>query len=71
MIGNNIRARRCVRGITKAHLARRVGVSRSYMARLEDGIRVPSAEVMFRIARYFHRNVEQVFQYGTAPRRRG
>jgi DNA-binding XRE family transcriptional regulator len=71
MVANNIRARRCVKGITKAHLSRQVGVSRGYIARLEDGLRMPSVPVMFRITRYFQRNVEQVFQYRAGPRRRG
>jgi DNA-binding XRE family transcriptional regulator len=71
MITNNIRGRRCLKGITKAHLARQVGVSRCYIARLEDGLRVPSAKVMFRIAQYFQRNIEQVFQCGATRKRRG
>ena len=73
MIRNNIRewrAQRGLGGITKAHLARRVGVSRSYIARVESGAREPSADVMFRIAQYFGCGVEQVFHYETTPSER-
>ena len=51
------------KGISKAHLARAVGVSRSYVTKLENGQSQPSAEVMFRVAQYFGCRVEDVFQY--------
>lgn len=73
MITNDIRERRAQRGpsgISKAHLARRVGVSRSYITRLEQGAREPSAEVMFRIAQYFGCHVEDVFHYEDDARAR-
>ena len=57
------RARRQPHPISQAHLARQVGVSRSHIVRLEQGAREPSAEVMFRIARYFGCAVEDVFRY--------
>ena len=66
MIRNRLaemRARHRSGGITKAHLAQRVGISRSYVTKLEQGRVTPSPEVMFRIANYFECPVEKVFSY--------
>src|SRR5581483_891899 len=66
MIKNNITHWRSTmnngKGVSKAHLARRVGVSRSFVTKLENGTAQPSAEVMFRIAAYFKQRVEAVFE---------
>lgn len=51
------------RGISMAHLARQVGLSRSYISKLERGKVQPSAETMFRIAEYFGCHVEDIFSY--------
>ena len=57
------RARHGRRGITKAHLARKIGVSRSYITKLENGALQPGGTVMFKIADYFGCRVEQIFRY--------
>ncbi len=65
------RATRTPRGISKAHLSRQLGVSRSYIVKLENGTAQPSADLMFRAARYFGVRIEDIFSYGddqTAPR---
>ena len=49
--------------MTKAQVARKVGVERSYMTKLEQGTMQPSAEMMFRIAKYLGRPLEEVFQH--------
>jgi putative transcriptional regulator len=56
------------RGISMAHLARQVRVSRSYICKLERGKVQPSAEVMFRIADYFGCRVEDIFSYSNADK---
>ena len=48
--------------MSKADLARRIGVCRSYVSRLEQGVLQPSGEVIFRIAEYFKVRVEDVFE---------
>jgi putative transcriptional regulator len=66
MIRNRIGEMRLKRkngGITKAYLAQRVGISRSYVTKLEQGRVTPSPELMFRIANYFECPVEKVFSY--------
>jgi DNA-binding XRE family transcriptional regulator len=49
------------KGISQAHLARRIGVGRSFVTKLEKGAQ-PSADLMFRVARYFKQPVEEVFE---------
>jgi putative transcriptional regulator len=63
MITNSVSKWRTEKGVSKAHLARRVGVNRSYMTKLEQGIMQPSGEMMFRIAKYLGQPLEQVFQH--------
>lgn len=66
MIANNIAYWRSTmnqgKGISRAHLARRVGVGRSFVTKLEKGIAQPGAELMLRIAAYFKQPVEAIFQ---------
>ncbi len=56
------RARRGKSGIKKADLARRLGVRRSYITKLEQGTAQPSLELALRIACYFGCSVEEIFQ---------
>ena len=49
--------------ISKSHLARKIGVSRSYITKLEKGNLQPSAGIMFKIADYFGCRVEDIFIY--------
>lgn len=63
-IGNRLtefRESKPPRGLRKSDLARGIKVSRSYITRLEQGEVNPSAELMFRIAEYFHCQVEDIF----------
>jgi putative transcriptional regulator len=69
MIVNFVTKWREAKGVSKAHLARRVGVSRSYVTKLEQGIMQPSGELMFRIAKYLGQPLESVFQ--PAPAKTG
>jgi len=67
MLINNIAYWRSTRmqgkGISKAHLARRLGVSRSFVSKLENGASHPSAEMMLKIAAYFQEPVEAIFKF--------
>jgi len=66
MIANQLaawRARHGRRGISKAHLARQLKVSRSYIVKLESGHSQPSAVMMFRVAHYFGCRIEDVFSF--------
>ena len=65
------RAGRHKNGITKAHLARMIKVSRSYITKMESGKAQPSAEVMFRIANYFGCKVDEIFSVKKRASKRG
>jgi len=69
MIHNKVSQFREGRGVTKAHLARRVRVSRSYVTKLEQGRLQPSIEVALRIAGYLETSVEELFQSAEEPAR--
>jgi DNA-binding XRE family transcriptional regulator len=66
MIINNIAYWRSTmnrgKGVSQAHLARKVGVGRSFVTKLEKGRTQPGAELMFRVARYLLQPVESVFR---------
>jgi putative transcriptional regulator len=72
MISNRLKnwRHRHGKGISKAHLARMVGVSRSYITKIEQGKQHPSARIMFRIADYFGCRVEDIFKYMSDTKRR-
>ena len=62
MLKNKVKAWRQGKQISKAHLARQVGVCRSYVSKLEQGTLQPSGEIMFRIAAYFKVRIEDIFE---------
>ncbi len=65
MIKNHLkewRARQAQRGISKATLARRIRVNRSYVTKLEQGKAVPSLQVALQLAEYFGCTVDQLFE---------
>ena len=63
MIINFVTEWRQAKRVSKAHLARRVGVDRSYVTKLEQGKLQPSGEMMFRIAKYLGQPLEVVFKH--------
>ena len=63
MVINSVTKWRQAKRVSKAHLARRVGVDRSYVTKLEQGKMQPSGEMMFRIAKYLGQPLEAVFQH--------
>lgn len=65
MVTNHIkerRARKGPRGISKAALARRMNVDRSYITKLEQGKAVPSLVLALQLARYFGCTVDDLFE---------
>jgi DNA-binding XRE family transcriptional regulator len=50
------------KGISRAHLARHVGVGRSFITKLEKDKAQPSAKLMFQISQYFGQPIEELFQ---------
>jgi putative transcriptional regulator len=60
---NKIKVFRAMHDITQEDLARSIGVTRQTILAIEKGKYVPSLDLAFKIARYFHVNIEEVFQY--------
>ncbi|MBR4265837.1 MAG: helix-turn-helix transcriptional regulator [Bacteroidales bacterium] len=58
---NTIRVERAIVRITQAQLADRIGVSRQTIHAVETGKFVPSTVLALKIARYFKKNVEDIF----------
>lgn len=57
----NIKALRQGRGISQADLADAVGVSRQTIISIENERYIASLPLAYRIARYFGRTIEEVF----------
>jgi putative transcriptional regulator len=70
MITNSVGKWRLAKGVSKAHLARRIGVDRSYITKLENGKMQPSGEMMFRFAEYLGQTLEEVFQHAQTENNR-
>ena len=60
-MNNCLEALRKERGITQEELARDLQVTRQTISSLEKGRYNPSIQLAFRIARHFHRTIEEVF----------
>ncbi|PAU75505.1 helix-turn-helix transcriptional regulator [Halomonas salipaludis] len=58
---NHIRALRKARQLTQADLAEAMGVSRNTINSIEVGRYVPSLPLALRLARFFGKPVEEVF----------
>ena len=64
-IGEQIKSLRNARKLTQAELAARIGVKKSAVSAYENDTRMPSYEVLVRIARLFHTSVDQILGRGS------
>lgn len=62
---NTIHVERAIKRITQADLAEAVGVSRQTINALEASKYVPSVVLAMKIARYFGKSVEDIFELET------
>ncbi len=58
---NRIKVERAEKDITQQELAEAVGVSRQTIVAIENGRFMPSTPLALKIARYFGKQVEQLF----------
>ncbi|MPS65245.1 MULTISPECIES: helix-turn-helix transcriptional regulator [Chryseobacterium] len=58
---NTIKIERAVKNITQEDLAKIIGVSRQTINAMEAGKYIPSTVLALKIARYFEKNVENIF----------
>ena len=61
LTGNHVRDLRAARGLSQADLATAMGVSRQTVNSIETGRYTPSLPLAVGLARFFGRNVEEVF----------
>lgn len=59
---NNLKVQRAIKDITQEELAKAVSVSRQTINALEKAKYVPSTVLALKIARYFWRTVEEIFE---------
>jgi putative transcriptional regulator len=59
---NSVRVERAIKDITQQELASAVGVSRQTINSIEAGGYIPSAVLVLKIARYFGKPVESIFE---------
>ncbi|MDD6350077.1 helix-turn-helix transcriptional regulator [Intestinibaculum porci] len=60
---NHIEEIRKQKGIRQEELAKALGVSRQTISSLENGRYNPSIQLAFKLARYFHVTIEDLFIY--------
>jgi putative transcriptional regulator len=58
---NRVRQQRAVHGLSQADLGTALGVSRQTLISIESGRYLPSLSLAFRIARFFHIPVDNMF----------
>lgn len=59
---NTIKIERAVKNITQEDLAKKIGVSRQTINAMESGKYVPSTVLALKIAKYFDKKVENIFE---------
>ena len=59
---NSIRVERAMKDITQQELAQAVGVSRQTINSIEAGKNVPSTVLSLKIAKYFEKPLEAIFE---------
>jgi putative transcriptional regulator len=59
---NNIRIQRAVKQISQEELAQHIGVSRQTINAMEKGKYVPSTLLALKLARYFEKSVNDLFE---------
>lgn len=59
---NNLKVLRAVKNISQEELANRIGVSRQTINAMEKGKYVPSTLLALKLAHYFEKPVEEIFQ---------
>lgn len=58
---NSVKVERAIHNITQAELAEKIGVSRQTINAIETNKYVPSTVLALKIAKLFHKKVEDIF----------
>lgn len=49
-------------GMTKVALANKIGITRQYLAQVEEGLSMPTLPVLYRIAKVFHCTLDDLVE---------
>ena len=63
LLRNNLRVLRAVKNISQEELAQELGVTRQTIHAVENDKYNPSLDLAFKMARYFNKNIEEIFVY--------
>jgi transcriptional regulator with XRE-family HTH domain len=61
LLGDGIRKHRKAAGLTQEKLAERIGINSVYMGQIERGYKVPTVDVLLRVARAMKVNIRDIF----------
>ena len=67
-IGAAIRAARKQNGYTQEELAERLEVTPTHIKHIESGRRLPSVEILFRVASELHFSIDKLLSVDTVPK---
>jgi len=59
---NNLKVLRAIKNISQEELAKEISVSRQTINAMEKGKYVPSTVLALKLAKYFEKNVEEIFE---------
>ncbi|MFD2890479.1 helix-turn-helix transcriptional regulator [Flavobacterium chuncheonense] len=59
---NNLKVLRAIKNISQEELAHQIDVSRQTISAMEKGKYVPSTLLALKLARYFNKPVEEIFE---------
>ena len=59
---NTVRVERAIKNVTQGELAENIGVSRQTINAIESAKYVPSTVLALKIARFFQKPVEEIFE---------
>lgn len=59
---NTVRVERAIKNVTQGELAENIGVSRQTINAIESAKYVPSTVLALKIARFFQKTVEDIFE---------
>lgn len=57
LIGKRILESRKILGLTQTQVGQRIGVSKEYISMLENGQRIPNLEILYKLAKFFHQDI--------------
>ena len=62
ILGSNIRAERLRRHLTQEQLAEKLDMSINYVGKLERGVIIPSALVIFKLSKILRTDINELFK---------